>query len=125
MRLVWTTALRIALAAPVAFTRALLRAQGLRRRGKNSMKLTPIMVGAAAGALAGILLAPRAGRVTRRQIRSKALQGTKFTRDHLNRAVQSAGATIEQGRRHFNSHSKRIQDALDTAATASRKHFLG
>lgn len=77
------------------------------------MKLAYLLMGAAAGAAAGLLLAPQAGRKTRRYIKSRA-----------DDVVHKANQLVDRGKEEVEFQMNRIDKAVQAFSNVSPKHAL-
>jgi gas vesicle protein len=77
------------------------------------------IIGAAAGAIIGLLSAPSAGTETRRLIANKAKQGVDELQGRANLAMDSANQMLDKTRAELN----RQQDALKNAVDAGKKAY--
>ena len=73
-------------------------------------KVGPLIVGAVAGFIAGVLLAPKSGKETREDIKRKAQSVTEASKEGLNRA----GEEIKEG-------GRRLKDIADDSVEAFKE----
>jgi len=69
-----------------------------------------VIIGAAAGAVLGILLAPDKGSVTRKNISEKGDYYVKSVKDNFNEFLDSVSARFEKGMKYA---TKTVEDEID------------
>ena len=87
----------------------------------NSNSLVWFLAGLGAGALLGVLYAPRSGRETRQALREKAEEGRDFVVTRGRQAKEQATQWAEKGREHLNKHKESLSTALDAGVQAYRE----
>lgn len=92
-----------------------------RRSGGTGAFLGGLILGAAAGAVAGLLLAPRTGRETRRLLRKSADALPELAED-LSTTVQfQADRLSESALKNWDGTLTRLRDAIAAGVEASQK----
>jgi len=80
-----------------------------------------IGMGAALGAVLGILYAPKSGRETRQAIASTAEQGTKAVRERARRYREQAEQAVKNGRECMTQRADKIRAAVEAGRKAYRE----
>lgn len=78
---------------------------------RHSTDLTPFLIGLALGAGAALLLAPRSGAATRRQIKRRAIRVRRAAEQVASEVTDTVTGTFEEARR-------RVEDQLDSVRQA-------
>src|ERR1700733_9239666 len=80
---------------------------------QHSAGVTPFLIGLALGAGAALLLAPRSGKATRRDIRRRALRARRRAEAMANNVTDSVVDTFQDARRRVESKIDSARDAID------------
>lgn len=72
-----------------------------------------ILVGAAAGAVVGMLLAPRSGEETRRLIRDEMDRRVQESTDHVREVVEEKREVLREGAEALKERAMKITDDLE------------
>ena len=89
------------------------------------MKLAYLLMGAAAGAAAGMLLAPQPGRKTRKYMNAKAREGADYLKSRADDVVQKATEMVDRGKEEVEFQMGRIEKAVQAFSNASPKRGIG
>ena len=87
----------------------------------NSNSLVWFLAGLGAGALLGVLYAPRSGRETRQALREKADEGRDFVVTRGRQAKEQATQWAEKGREALGKHKESLGTAIDAGVQAYRE----
>jgi gas vesicle protein len=87
----------------------------------NSNSLVWFLAGLGAGALLGVLYAPRSGRETRQALREKAEEGRDFVVTRGRQAKEQAQQWAEKGRETLGKHKESLSTAIDAGVQAYRE----
>lgn len=87
----------------------------------NSNSLVWFLAGLGAGALLGVLYAPRSGRETRQALRDKAEEGRDFVVTRGRQAKEQATQWAEKGREALGKHKESLGTAIDAGVQAYRE----
>ncbi len=87
----------------------------------NSNSLVWFLAGLGAGALLGVLYAPRSGRETRQALREKAEEGRDFVVTRGRAAKDQAQQWAEKGREALGKHKESLSTAIDAGVQAYRE----
>jgi len=87
----------------------------------NSNSLVWFLAGLGAGALLGVLYAPRSGRETRQALRDKAEEGRDFVVTRGRQAKEQAQQWAEKGREALGKHKESLGTAIDAGVQAYRE----
>ena len=87
----------------------------------NSNSLVWFLAGLGAGALLGVLYAPRSGRETRQALREKADEGRDYVITHGRQAKEQAQQWTEKGREVLGKHKESLSTAIDAGVQAYRE----
>ena len=87
----------------------------------NSNSLVWFLAGLGAGALLGVLYAPRSGRETRQALREKADEGRDFVVTCGRQAKEQATQWAEKGREALGKHKESLGTAIDAGVQAYRE----
>ncbi len=79
------------------------------------------LAGLGAGALLGVLYAPRSGRETRQALRDKAEEGRDFVVTRGRQAKEQATQWAEKGREALGKHKESLGTAIDAGVQAYRE----
>ncbi|WP_447602441.1 YtxH domain-containing protein [Nitrospira sp. Nam80] len=91
-------------------------------RGPSSAAvLLGFLSGAALGAVAALLLAPRAGHESREMLRGYAQRAEDALRDLVGEAGQTFEEAVEQGRGYIESKKSMLREAYDAGREAMRR----
>ena len=83
--------------------------------------LMAFLAGAAAGAVAALLLAPQSGRDSRKQLRSYARQTEENIRDLAERAGELWDDAVDKGKEFLEEKKGVLTEALDAGREAMRR----
>lgn len=88
---------------------------------ESSNGLVWFLAGLGAGALLGVLYAPRSGRETRQALREKAEEGRDFVVTRGRQAKEQATQWAEKGRDALGKHKESLSSAIDAGVQAYRE----
>lgn len=91
----------------------------------NSNSLVWFLAGLGAGALLGVLYAPRSGRETREALRDKAEEGRDYVITRGRAAKEQAQQWAEKGRETLGKHKESLSSAVDAGVEAYREAIGG
>ena len=87
----------------------------------NSNSLVWFLAGLGAGALLGVLYAPRSGQETRQALREKAEEGRDYAITRGRQAKEQAQQWTEKGREVLGKHKESLSTAIDAGVQAYRE----
>lgn len=87
----------------------------------NSNSVVWFLAGLGAGALLGVLYAPRSGRETRQALRDKAEEGRDFVVTRGRQAKDQAQQWAEKGREALGKQKESLSTAIDAGVQAYRE----
>jgi gas vesicle protein len=87
----------------------------------NTNSLVWFLAGLGAGALIGVLYAPRSGRETRQALRDKAEEGRDYVITRGRAAKEQAQQWAEKGRDALGKHKESLSTAIDAGVQAYRE----
>jgi len=87
----------------------------------NSNSLVWFLAGLGAGALIGVLYAPRSGRETRQALRDKAEEGRDYVITRGRAAKEQASQWADKGREALGKHKESLSTAIDAGVQAYRE----
>jgi gas vesicle protein len=93
-------------------------------RGTNHMNTNEFAffgIGAALGAAAAILLAPKSGPETRKVLRSKAEEGTDYLASRASEARDTAAEAISRGKKAIRQNAENLSAAVDAGVQTYRE----
>jgi gas vesicle protein len=93
-------------------------------RGTNHMstnEFTYFGIGAALGAAAAMLLAPKSGPETRKVLRSKAEEGTDYLASRASEARDTAAEAIHRGKKAIKQNVENLSAAVDAGVQTYRE----
>jgi gas vesicle protein len=90
-------------------------------RGSSAAVLLAFVSGAALGAVAALLLAPRSGRESRDQLRGYARQAEDNLRDLAGRAGEAFEEVVDQGKEFVEAKKSVLREAFDAGREAMKR----
>jgi gas vesicle protein len=84
----------------------------------NSNSFLWFLAGLGAGAVVGVLYAPRSGSETREALRSKADEGRDYVRERAREAKSQASEWVDRGREVLNQQKDQFRAAYDAGRQA-------
>ena len=87
----------------------------------STNELTCFGIGAALGAAAAILLAPKSGPDTRKLLRSKAEEGTDYLASRASEVRDTAVETINRGKKAVKQNAENLSAAVDAGVQTYRE----
>ena len=87
----------------------------------NSNEFAFFGIGAALGAAAAILMAPKSGPDTRKLLRSKAEEGTDYLASRASEARDSASQAINRGKKVVKQNAENFSAAVDAGVQTYRE----
>ena len=87
----------------------------------NSSEFTYFGIGAALGAAAAVLLAPKSGPETRRLLRSKAEEGSDYLASRASDARTTASEAIHRGKKVIKQNAENLSAAVDAGVQTYRE----
>ena len=84
-------------------------------------ELTYFGLGAAVGAIAGILLAPGSGGETRTFLASEVEKGTDYVTSRVTQASDAASQTVRRAEKAVRQHTENVVAAADAGVAAYRE----
>ena len=96
----------------------------IQRRGikhMNSNEFTYFGIGAALGAAAAVLLAPKSGPETRKFLRSKAEESTDYLASRAADARDTASEAINRGKKVIKQNAENLSAAVDAGVQTYRE----
>jgi len=87
----------------------------------NSNEFTYFGIGAALGAAAAVLLAPKSGPETRRLLRSKAEEGSDYLASRASDARNTASEAIHRGKKVIKQNAENLSAAVDAGVQTYRE----
>jgi gas vesicle protein len=87
----------------------------------NSNEFTFFGIGAALGAAAAILLAPKSGPETRKFLRSKTEEGTDYLASRASDARDTASQAINRGKKVIKQNADNLSAAVDAGMQTYRE----
>ncbi len=87
----------------------------------NSNEMAFFGIGAALGAAAAILLAPKSGPETRKALRSKAEEGTDYLAARASDARNTAAEAINRGKKVLKQNAENLSAAVDAGVQTYRE----
>jgi gas vesicle protein len=78
-------------------------------------------IGAALGAAAAMLLAPKSGSETRKVLRSKAEEGTDYLASRASEARDTAAEAINRGKKVIKQNAENLSAAVDAGVQTYRE----
>ena len=88
---------------------------------ESSNSLVWFLAGLGAGALLGVLYAPRSGRETRQALREKADEGRDYVITRGRQAKEQAQEWADKGREVLGKHKESLSTAIDAGVQAYRE----
>ena len=87
----------------------------------STNEFTYLGIGAALGAAAAILLAPKSGPETRKLLRSKAEEGTDYVASRASDARDTASQAINRGKKVIKQNADNLSAAVDAGVQTYRE----
>jgi len=87
----------------------------------STNEFTYFGIGAALGAAAAMLLAPRSGPETRKVLRSKAEEGTDYLATRASDARDAAAEAINRGKTAIKQNAEKLRAAVDAGVQTYRE----
>ena len=87
----------------------------------SSNEFTYFGIGAALGAAAAILLAPKSGPETRKVLRSKAEEGTDYLASRASDMRDTAAEAVNRGKKVIKQNAENLSAAVDAGVQTYRK----
>ena len=87
----------------------------------NTNEFTYFGIGAALGAVAAMLLAPKSGPETRKVLRSKAAEGSDYLASRASDARDTAAEAINRGKKAIKQNAENLSAAVDAGVQTYRE----
>jgi gas vesicle protein len=87
----------------------------------STNEFTYFGLGAALGAAAAVLLAPKSGPETRKFLRSKADEGTDYVASRASEARDAASQAINRGKKALKQNAENLTAAVDAGVQTYRE----
>ena len=87
----------------------------------STNEFTYFGIGAALGAAAAMLLAPKSGPETRKVLRSKAEEGTEYLASRASDARDTATEAINRGKKAIKQNAENLSAAVDAGVQTYRE----
>ena len=91
------------------------------KAGSGAATALAFLMGAGAGIAAGLLFAPREGRETREQLRTKARETRVKMQENMQKQKDGVSDAVDSAKQAVNEGKEALVDAKETAKTRARQ----